>query len=215
MLECKITPVGLRLVWKQNAPMVLSKRYLNWRIRIKGFWTSGAQTQQAANTKSKQVHLSHLWNVTSQFTKTIIPRKGPSVCHSLAPRSLACSSISAESESEITTLSSISLCKFGKKLIIKEGWRRMPGVRGPSDYSREPPRHPSLQINAKASLFFFFFFFCNSIQFHFFDSIWIHIQNQSINCRNLSMRSHRVQLWFRRTWLLWISSTRGTTVLFQ
>ncbi|KAJ7974800.1 sulfite oxidase [Quillaja saponaria] len=25
----------------------------------------------------------------------------------------------------------------------------MPGVRGPSDYSREPPRHPCLQINAK------------------------------------------------------------------
>ncbi|PIA51156.1 hypothetical protein AQUCO_01100179v1 [Aquilegia coerulea] len=25
----------------------------------------------------------------------------------------------------------------------------MPGVRGPSEYSQEPPRHPSLQINAK------------------------------------------------------------------
>ncbi|KAK1318628.1 Sulfite oxidase [Acorus calamus] len=25
----------------------------------------------------------------------------------------------------------------------------MPGIRGPSDYSREPPRHPILQINAK------------------------------------------------------------------
>ncbi|EOY02788.1 Sulfite oxidase [Theobroma cacao] len=25
----------------------------------------------------------------------------------------------------------------------------MPGIRGPSDYSREPPRHPCLQINAK------------------------------------------------------------------
>lgn len=25
----------------------------------------------------------------------------------------------------------------------------MPGVRGPSDYSQEPPRHPSLKINAK------------------------------------------------------------------
>ncbi|XP_077227372.1 sulfite oxidase-like isoform X2 [Tasmannia lanceolata] len=26
----------------------------------------------------------------------------------------------------------------------------MPGVRGPSEYSKEPPRHPSLKINAKA-----------------------------------------------------------------
>lgn len=25
----------------------------------------------------------------------------------------------------------------------------MPGLRGPSDYSKEPPRHPSLKINAK------------------------------------------------------------------
>ncbi|KAF3435232.1 hypothetical protein FNV43_RR22319 [Rhamnella rubrinervis] len=29
----------------------------------------------------------------------------------------------------------------------------MPGVRGPSDYSQEPPRHPSLRINSKACLF--------------------------------------------------------------
>nr|GMC93581.1 sulfite oxidase [Ipomoea batatas] len=25
----------------------------------------------------------------------------------------------------------------------------MPGIRGPSDYSQEPPRHPCLKINAK------------------------------------------------------------------
>ncbi|KAG8482981.1 hypothetical protein CXB51_022011 [Gossypium anomalum] len=31
----------------------------------------------------------------------------------------------------------------------------MPGIKGPSDYSQEPPRHPSLQINSKASFFFF------------------------------------------------------------
>ncbi|OMO85348.1 hypothetical protein CCACVL1_10241 [Corchorus capsularis] len=30
----------------------------------------------------------------------------------------------------------------------------MPGLRGPSDYSQEPPRHPCLQINAKASFSF-------------------------------------------------------------
>ncbi|RZR89221.1 hypothetical protein BHM03_00016918 [Ensete ventricosum] len=25
----------------------------------------------------------------------------------------------------------------------------MPGLRGPSDYSQEPPRHPSLKVNSK------------------------------------------------------------------
>ncbi|KAJ0111480.1 hypothetical protein Patl1_03022 [Pistacia atlantica] len=32
----------------------------------------------------------------------------------------------------------------------------MPGLTAPSDYSREPPRHPSLIINSKAKLFFLF-----------------------------------------------------------
>lgn len=37
----------------------------------------------------------------------------------------------------------------------------MPGVRGPSDYSQEPLRHPSLKINSKVfdSVFFFLFIF--------------------------------------------------------
>lgn len=37
---------------------------------------------------------------------------------------------------------------------------KMPGLTAPSDYSKEPPRHPSLQINSKAQpnpLFLFFF----------------------------------------------------------
>ena len=35
----------------------------------------------------------------------------------------------------------------------------MPGLKAPSNYSNEPPRHPCLQINSKASLFFFAFDF--------------------------------------------------------
>jgi len=36
-------------------------------------------------------------------------------------------------------------------ILSEKRYRTMPGITGPSDYSKEPIRHPSLQINSKAS----------------------------------------------------------------
>lgn len=39
----------------------------------------------------------------------------------------------------------------------------MPGVIGPSDYLQDPPRHPCLRINSKASFFFSYSLFLFAI----------------------------------------------------
>lgn len=43
-------------------------------------------------------------------------------------------------------------------LVVICNKKDMPGVRGPSEYSQEPSRDPSLKVNAKASTSFFFAF---------------------------------------------------------
>lgn len=110
-------------------------------------------------------------------------------------------------------LSTLSLSLFGnRKSAIGKSWR-MPGVTGPSDYSREPRRHPSLKINAKAV-----FFLILLLQFNLYvKKLLLKFQsiNEPFNHRSLSMRSHRVQLWVPLTSLPFICSTREITVLFQ
>ncbi|KAL9323668.1 hypothetical protein ACSQ67_008525 [Phaseolus vulgaris] len=80
----------------------------------------------------------------------------------------------------------------------------MPGLTAPSDYSQEPPRHPSLSVNAKASQFIILFLslcspiFANSkyqssLRFFLFP------------LRHRSMRSHRVRRWFPPTYSVSVS----------
>lgn len=79
----------------------------------------------------------------------------------------------------------------------------MPGLTAPSDYSREPPRHPSLIINAKATFFF--------LNFHFISILYTFVMicfsllifptfvKDSVvfgGARNRSMLSLRGRPWF-------------------
>lgn len=60
----------------------------------------------------------------------------------------------------------------------------MPGLSGPDDYSQEPPRHPCLHINAKASFPFVLFNSIlplhHSVSYSIFTwDVWFHSYNQS------------------------------------